>query len=422
MASPWQLLARKQYPLMAQPGDVVAEDDQPVDPNAPIDASARAPAASPDLAAQAASMYQGLPQIEPRSGGKVDVKESDTTKRLTNTTSKTFASPDQIQGISDALDQLPEARAMHSGEASLASLLQSQAGAIPPQVDLSPLMALVDSQTGSKLSQGYQRPTTPQQMLDRAVTGAKMLQDERSKDYTDKMAGVRAFSTGTTQDLLQTILANQAGASKTDFMGKNATQMYQQRLQLARQAQKELGDLRTAGGVLNNVTQALASVNPTELKTVKTLLARIQEGTVRPQISVISQESGDPSLLQRWDNWVNTLKSGRVTDEQLGQYRDFVKDLVNTHQLLSGSAVAKYHTMNDGIMLPYNEQEFNQIFGQGYVNPFPSTAQQLKHVPTPQHKVPYGSNAPAAPPAAPAGGFGDFLKSYMQQKKAGSSE
>lgn len=153
-----------------------------------------------------------------------------------------------------------------------------------------------------------------------------------------------------------------------------------------------------SGDVLNNAIQTLSSGNPTMLKAMPTLLARMQEGTVRPQLAVIGQESGDPSWDQKLLNILSTNWDGVKTPEQMAQYAQALRALKATHDQSAGALKARWAISNDHLSdeEKLSPDAFNQFVAPYTPADHPAQAAKLSNMPQPRnmHPVNAGSNAP----------------------------
>lgn len=94
--------------------------------------------------------------------------------------------PDQFAQSNFLAENSPAVREQRAGIKTLSDLALSQAENTPNHLDLSPLMALTDTWTGSKLTPNYQRPTAPEELAKQGLATQSEIQ-KRKEAITAKI-------------------------------------------------------------------------------------------------------------------------------------------------------------------------------------------------------------------------------------------
>jgi len=192
-------------------------------------------------------------------------------------------------------------------------------------------------------------------------------------------------------------------------------QPYQMQQQFAKQLNTEGQHIASEGDILNRVAGLLAQGNPSANPTIKTNLARFIEGTVRPQLAVIGQEGGDPSILQNILNRYETAANGGFQDEQVGQFKNEIQQFLNQHNQKISAFQQRAHVMNGSLPMPYDEQSLQGLLTP-YTHPYGNAAQSGLN------KLPGSSktkNPPLAPGAQAQPSIMDMIRQAIQEKKGG---
>lgn len=164
---------RKKSPwaLRAEQGMFNDPDGYMLDLGFPADVSAltRSPAALAPVA-----------PVRPGSGltKKAAEKQQETAQRLSKFA--TYDDPEQLYAASHAAENLPILARQRDNLDGLQEYMKV-AAAPDTKLDLSPLMALADQWTGSKLAQSYKRPESAEEARQKAAVYAMKLQDQKDQ-------------------------------------------------------------------------------------------------------------------------------------------------------------------------------------------------------------------------------------------------
>lgn len=104
--------------------------------------------------------------------------------------------------------------AQQAGIGNLEKLLGTRR-ALKPQLDLSPLAALVDAQTGSNFSKTYQRPESPEERADQILKLEGMIQEKRSGISKNDLGYFKALFPGA-YNTVKTVDTNVDTSSRTN--------------------------------------------------------------------------------------------------------------------------------------------------------------------------------------------------------------
>jgi hypothetical protein len=304
MASPYTALRQRpptQDELLAQQLGLTPEQlagIQPADatgmPAQPDPTQDRAPSA-----AQALPQAQGLPNLVIKkpvvpavaagSGLTNKVENTGTQKVDQKSVQATLLDPETFAGGVQRITGLPEFQDQKAGINRLQDLLAMEAGQAP-QMDYSPLLSLVDAQTGSQFQRGYKAPDN-QANLQRVSAFASKIQDDRRDLLKTIMTGLSAQKAGT----------NIIDASTLQKLGITST--------AADPEQKAKGNtatipLRQDTMVQNKIDKAMEPVGQRveQLSTLFGALKSNDYGQIMPALSIVAKEVGaDKGMLSEGD-------------------------------------------------------------------------------------------------------------------------
>jgi hypothetical protein len=321
---------------------------------------------SPFAKAQAPTTAEDS-DIDPRLAGITGKGKGEKLAQTLDTNSKDLTSNrtavdrSEFQKAYDAITGMPEYQDQQKTIDDLSEKARQSLGAPDTnQAWLKPLIALTDSVTGSDLMKGYTPGMTPYQRNQLLLKYADELA-KRKEDLTkEARQGAVGLLSGT--QLQQMIEANKLTQQAATTGGFAPTG------QFMRQTEREGRHLVQEGEILNNVIKLLSQGNPSANPTIKTALARYIEGTVRPQLAVIGQEGGDPSIVQGILNRVETLSSGHLTDEQVGQYKKELQAFLQSHNDNVSAFERRARVMNSQLPSPLAESDFQSALSP-YTHP-----------------------------------------------------
>lgn len=176
--------------------------------------------AAPDDSGDDPSSVAQLPSEKPGAYFKrqMILSQEDKTKSQQNK----YMAPDDVKAAMDVVRGTPEFQDMRQGEGSMQDLLsmtaksqQAMAEANPSWVK--PLLALVDSQTGSKLMAGYTPPASPTEMNSQLLKYA----DEIQKRKADLVKGLSTGLTAQKNGGFQVVTTTQ-GSKDTGAQGEGS--------------------------------------------------------------------------------------------------------------------------------------------------------------------------------------------------------
>lgn len=435
--SPWTLLGQNpDEDLAAQIGLMPSQ----VNPDPQIDASvSRSPASSDVMEMGKPSLMMGPPApqapkqyfVEPASitpniqGEELQAAQPERKEKGSGETERDKAmneakrewknqtlnmmSPEQVQQAYGTAANLPVFQDQQAGIDQLRQMA-ALAAQQKPQLDLSPIMALADAQTGSHLAASYQRPESAQQRLQEAMSAAqKIQQDQRdlSKNILDSVAKQKG---GYLTDLQQ-----QLARSGIDLMAQDPSikrSLVQPVNNFMTQTRQESQKMREDDSQLQKVLVAVNSGNPAEQKGVPLQIARLIEGA-RPAMAAAAVESGDPSLVERITATATKLSTGQLTPENVGQYTQFVRDMQKVNDLAKRGLIKRWTT--SGMTMGLDPEAINGMIPADWLAPYSGqTATIMKDSPKPQNvQKPHAQKAAPAQGAGPAGAM-----SFEQWKAA----
>jgi hypothetical protein len=276
----------------------------------------------------------------------------------------------------------------------------------PAQLDLSPLLALTDSQTGSHLLAGYQHPESTQQRLADAFNAAqKIQQDQRdlSKNIFDTVVKQKG---GFLLDYQQQLARSGLTYGANDpFMKRNMVAPVND---FIKETQTESAKIRDNDEQMQKVLVALNSYNPAAQKGVPIQLARILEGA-RPAMQAAATESGDPSAVQRFDRFYSKLTTGQLTDEDVGQFTQYIHDMQGVNEQNKRGLMARW--LASGRALGLDDATINSIIPNEWINPHKAAANKIyQQAPKPKNVGRTTVDTPS-PQSGGDPGMDAFLKS-----------
>ncbi len=168
----------------------------------------RAPAAAPEMPA--------LAPVARGSGmtNEAAVQTEDESRNKLGEKTATIMPREQFAEITDRVRGLPEFQDRLRGVENLEAV-QAQLAQMPYGVDLAPLLALADSEYGSKLSAGYKRPDTPQERLGALAALEAKAQQAREQNADTLVSSIHPQITGETlTEQLQSLTSGQKSQSQ----------------------------------------------------------------------------------------------------------------------------------------------------------------------------------------------------------------
>lgn len=176
-------------PLPGQPRVAAMGVDSP---NAASEVPQTAPQDAPDDDPRSIAQ---LPNENPRSYFKrqLVLSQDDATKKQQNK----YMDPDDVKAAMDVVRQSPENQDLKAGDDRMQGLLSMIAG--NQNVDpgwIKPILALADSQTGSKLMQGYTAPQNSQDTMKELLKYADEIQKRKTDIMKSITSGVSAQKNG----------------------------------------------------------------------------------------------------------------------------------------------------------------------------------------------------------------------------------
>jgi hypothetical protein len=278
-------------------------------------------------------------QPVPRMSGKTEEnKSTGQQKDLFQQQINTLYDPDQIAKTLDAWSQMPQFAAQQQAvdnQKKIFGLMASQ----PQQVDLSPLSRLVDSWYGTKLSDGYTKPQTPQEKLAAlAGYGNKLATDQ--KGITDSI--IKAFGdsrSGQTNQLSQLLLNDEMLRRYSDpalhlrpnNFGPTNFNSYQNAVEKAMGGAKTTDEASELKSLNDLVSQ---NNNPTALKELPIRLDKFLTGSARVSDSQIKMLGGDPSVINQLEQSIRAkvpelTDGGYLTQKNQQEYQNLFAEYAN---------------------------------------------------------------------------------------------
>lgn len=265
----------------------------------------------------------------------------------------TFTDPEHpYQQQSKSIDQMQNLLAMQADENGKKNL-----------TDYSPLMKLADYEAAkrgqkSDLEQGYKAPESG---ATQTLANSMGLLKARADLNKEALVNSKVQKSGMSTDMLNqiSVLKNLAEAGLSP---NNRSAVSQENAFLSR-VTRDSRDMRTQDQVLTNVSKLLAQGNPSSDREIKTQIARLVEGTVRPQLAVIGASGGDTSIMQSLLNTLERAESGKLTPEQRGQYRQELEALAGTHAQAANALKASWAVQNQRLENPFKDEELGKIMG-----------------------------------------------------------
>lgn len=236
-------------------------------------------------------------------------------------------SPEQLAAETEAWANLPQFKEQQNAidnQKKIFSLMASQ----PTQTDLSPLSRLVDSWYGTKLSEGYNKPQTPQEKLAAlAGYGNKLAGDQSQltgniiKAFGDSRAGMSTAM----QQLLQTEMVKNAvglGNQRPNNFGPQNFKSYE------KFANDQMGGEKSGEQAteLKNMAQLVNdNNNPTGLKELPLRLDKFITGSARISDSQIRMLGGDPAKINQIEQSIRSAlpeltDGGYLTEKNKKEY------------------------------------------------------------------------------------------------------
>jgi hypothetical protein len=248
----------------------------------------------------------------------------------------TMLTPEEVNQLAETYRQLPEYQNEKRGLNQIEDLLMSKAGAMEPQIDLTPLMALSDAWTGSKFAGSYKKPADQSNFLTEQLGKLQTGRKDMAKGITDF---IKASKSGVeTEKLLQSLgvmgLA-QAVDPKPKFnpvTAQNADRAASENVIKA--ATKLQGDAGKARDTFDMIDNLLDKPSVQSLGIASTRIAKGLAGDVG-NIAVQEAERNSPHtlgmLLSRAEAFINN-NPGQPIDPQITQE---IKSIVNRARVIT---------------------------------------------------------------------------------------
>jgi hypothetical protein len=181
-----------------------------LDPMSSMSSKPMTPGANPSISppggfASLLDMSQNpMANVNTKTPGAKKLSTQTATQTSSGKTNKnTYLNPDEYDSIRSTLVNTPEMQSQQEGADKLQNMLDMNADFLGKQasrINLAPLMALADSQTGSNLSKGYTQPEAPQDMMSKLADFATKVQAKKEDISKQIMSGVKDLKSGSSQD------------------------------------------------------------------------------------------------------------------------------------------------------------------------------------------------------------------------------
>ena len=251
----------------------------------------------------------------PKGSGKTNTGSLEGNQKVQRTeVSAKWPEAEEIKRIAEALRGLPELEALRNSKESLQNLAAMGMVSGEPQLDLSPLMALTDSQTGSKLMAGYTRPEGPAAAFSRALGVANAGLDADKDVAKSLLDAVGKFKSGTVNEQLLRDLAikfqgQNSDPNKTQSGGTGRPDMLADKYLKTFMSIPEVKDANMAAGAAREMTSALKKPNWLTDSTLRSSL--VTAAKLYPVSNLdIQQYGGSPNL----GDMINRLVQRLATD------------------------------------------------------------------------------------------------------------
>lgn len=298
----------------------------------------RAPAANPlsPMAAPAPSPL-GIPSVASGGGSPPAVAAAPTNPaaRLRGAMGSLPMIRENMNVPPDALARLKALLDKQQGGVDLQNELVKQAGTVPVQSNLAPLLAMIDAQTGSKLSESYKQPETPQERADKMVK----LQNVALGDQLGLTKDVTSVLNSGNKDeskILTALLAMAgkdrsgaaaAGASKADSdLGNHLLTL------TSRGANKSYGEAIRRGENIDNLLKRYPNLD--DMPGIQVALtAQEIDGLVNGGAPTIVGAQGiiPDSYKAKWNSLMSKVE-GKPTAAELGdflkEFKPYVSDVI----------------------------------------------------------------------------------------------
>jgi hypothetical protein len=266
----------------------------------------------------------GLPKS---AYSKITGKEDENGKASSGSTFNTTYSPEEWQRLQDQamgitrnpligaiVDPENPYQQQLQGTKDAENLLRVRAENTNPQVDLSPLVGLVDTWTGSHLAQNYKRPAPYSDTFDAVLSAKKGLSDQKAKMAKELVDSIRAMKSGSVTDQFMQAWARSQGlqlgdqkenTGRPDRSGALNTQAYI----TAFMKNPQLKPIADAAEASAKVVEAVKTGN--WLGDKQAFLESLKAARLAPVSDSDKAElRGNPSLLSAVERGYNKLSSG----------------------------------------------------------------------------------------------------------------
>lgn len=167
---------------------------------------------SPMLSMQQNPMFSKIDLTKPNAHAiQTDTAKQDITHGSKQTT---WMSPEQYDQFRKSYLSTPEMQSQESGIQNMQDSYDQQKDLQKnlPHMDWSPLLALADSQTGSKTLQGYKAPQSPEDLAKSQLGMLSTVQDKKQQLSKDVIDAINRMKSGSVSDQYMQALTNATNA------------------------------------------------------------------------------------------------------------------------------------------------------------------------------------------------------------------
>lgn len=296
------------------------------------------------------SMAAGVGGV-PAPGSFTKTDNTVTEKGGNKDTQNKFFDPTQVVQAADVIRNLPEVQNLNQGEDNMQNILSmamSQRSADPGWVK--PLLALTDSQTGSKLMQGYTAGPKAEDTNAMLLKYSDELQKRKADIAKNIIHGISAQKGGglstTQEDRINQVL-NSAGAKTPggEIRQKMDEVRYRQLLSLAERSpglMKSLGAAQTAQTELDLADpNKTGPVSKEQFEEIQNMVRRLPGAltassggnTTGHERDAMTMRSMEKDLGKMWDTYIkNGVNEIPADDPQLKHFRGLASHIRNRFQ------------------------------------------------------------------------------------------
>lgn len=281
------------------------------------------------------------------------------------TTQTPVVSQEEALRLAEGSDQIKQQRA---GIDSLAKLAAANV-AVPSQMDLTPILQLIDTWTGSKFANGYQKPRTAEDQAKLGFAYAKDIQDQRNKLADDLQA--LAKSNQTAGGLVLDKTTGKVGLS-SEFGNKAESAPKGNPVTAANQfnkyAQSELKPFNDRINTIGQIHTEVAQGNPIDDRRIAILRASM-DAHGRPNIAEVQMDAGDaawvPRLEQAWDR----VTKGTMTEHNRALMMQSLQDVLSYQNFERQKTIDRLRSQG---ALQYNQtpEQLGAAFPKSYTSEY----------------------------------------------------